>query len=60
MPCDNDGGVFHPWQLMLCTRQINGRAEGVVCENGKIPKAVLEQSLKLQADFLVLGLASFK
>lgn len=39
--------------------QINGKAEGILCENGDIPEAVLQQTRKVQADFLVLGLAGY-
>ena len=30
-----------------------------MCENGEIPEAVLQQASKVQADFLVLGLAGY-
>eukprot|EP00873_Tetraselmis_striata_P004122 jgi/Tetstr1/424386/TSEL_014945.t1 len=52
--------MLEDYRDALKTRKIEGRAEGIVVENGGIASGILEQCSKVQADFLVLGIAGFK
>lgn len=57
--CEEKTVMLEDYRDAMKQRKINGRVEGIVVENGGIASGILEQCSKVQADFLVLGLAGF-